>query len=66
MSGLSDAERARAAEMKRQWIEAFGDDSVIRELYKAGLIEGWRDVLSVRKLNGNDELAVPPENGNGG
>ena len=65
MSGLSDSERARAAEMKRQWIEAFGDYSVIRELYKAGLIEGWRDVLSVRKLNGNDELAVPPENGNG-
>ena len=51
--------------MKRQWIEAFGDDSVIRELYKVGLIDGWRDVVSVRKLNGNDELAVPPE-GNGG
>lgn len=52
--------------MKRQWIDAFGDDSVIRELYKAGLIEGWRDVLSVRKLNGNNGPAVPPENGNGG
>ncbi|MFC3874858.1 hypothetical protein [Neisseria musculi] len=62
---LSEAERARAAEMKQQWIEAFGDDSVIRELYKVGLIDGWRDVVSVRKLNGNDELAVPPE-GNGG
>lgn len=62
---LSEKERARAAEMKRQWIEAFGDDSFIRELYKVGLIDGWRNVVAVRKLNGNDELAVPPE-GSGG
>lgn len=30
MSELSETERTRAAEMKQQWIEAFGDDSVIR------------------------------------
>ncbi|WP_274570687.1 hypothetical protein V6667_06575 [Neisseria leonii] len=48
MEELSEAEQARAAEMKRQWIEAFGDDEFIRKCYHAGLIRGWRDVKSVR------------------
>lgn len=62
---LSEEERARAEEMKQKWLGAFGDDSFIREAYKAGIIDGWRDVVSVRKLNGNDKLAVRSGEGSG-
>lgn len=57
MEELSEAEQARAAEMKRQWIEAFGDDEFIRKCYHAGLIRGWRDVKSVRLLTEEEKAA---------
>lgn len=44
---LSPAGRARAAGMRDKWRAAFGDDQFIRDLVDAGLIHGWRDVLSV-------------------
>lgn len=44
---LSPAGRARAASMRDKWRAAFGDDQFIRNLVDAGLIHGWRDVLSV-------------------
>lgn len=62
MSDLTPEERAHAEEMKRQWLEAFGNDDFIRQAYKAGLIRGWRDVKSVRRHNGNTELDVPQQN----
>ena len=54
-SDLTTAEMAHAQEMKRQWLDAFGDDEFIREAYKVGLIRGWRDVVRVEKLNQENE-----------
>lgn len=47
---LTPAQHARAAKMRDQWREHFGDDSFIRELVDAGLIHGWRDVQSVTPI----------------
>lgn len=44
---LSPSGRERAARMRDKWRAAFGDDQFIRDLVDAGLIHGWRDVLSV-------------------
>ncbi|OWY40050.1 hypothetical protein CEK28_04765 [Xenophilus sp. AP218F] len=48
---LTPAQRARAAQMRESWLAAFGDDSFIRELHEAGLIDGWRNVLSVTPIS---------------
>lgn len=57
-SPLTAAQRERAAHMRDQWRAAFGDDQFIRDLVDAGLIHGWRDVLSVTTTedpdNGHD------------
>ncbi|WP_024303311.1 hypothetical protein [Pseudogulbenkiania sp. MAI-1] len=48
---LTPAQRERAARMRAEWREHFnGDDSFIRELVDAGLIHGWRDVISVTPI----------------
>lgn len=46
---LSIEEQEHAQKMYEKWIEAFGDDSVLRELYRHGLIEGKRSIISVEK-----------------
>lgn len=50
---LTPAQRERAARMRDAWRAAFGDDPFIRDLVGAGLIHGWRDVLSVTILEPN-------------
>lgn len=61
MADLNERELARAKEMKRQWLEAFGDDEFIRQAYQAGWIRGWRDVKSVRLLT-DEEIELEEEN----
>lgn len=53
---LSEQERAEVARRRAEWIEAFGeDDDMIKRLYQAGLIEGWRAVVRVEKIGKEDE-----------
>ena len=53
---LTDAERARITRNKalieERLPEAVG---VVKDLYAAGLIEGWRSVASVRLIEGNGD-----------
>ena len=57
MSVLSGKEQAHAEDMKREWLETFGDDEFIRQAYKAGVINGWRDVVEVRPLTEEEKAA---------
>lgn len=56
---LSEAERARVADMKRQWLAVFGNDDFIRACYQVGLIQGWRNVQSVERLPKQDNQRHP-------
>lgn len=55
---LTPAQRERAARMRDQWRQHFGDDDFIRQMVDAGLIHGWRDVIAVTPIedptNGRD------------
>lgn len=55
---LSPAQRERAARMRDQWRQHFGDDDFIRQMVDAGLIHGWRNVIAVTPIedptNGRD------------
>lgn len=57
-SPLTPAQRERAARMRDQWRQHFGDDDFIRQMVDAGLIHGWRDVIAVTPIedptNGRD------------
>ncbi len=52
---LTDAELVHAKKMKQEWLAQFGNDEFIRECVKAGLIDGWRNVESVKPLEETDE-----------
>ncbi|AUH51237.1 hypothetical protein CXB49_10650 [Chromobacterium sp. ATCC 53434] len=54
---LTPAQRQRAAQMRDAWREAFGDDQLIRDLLDAGMINGWRDVVSVTPIEAPDNAA---------
>ena len=49
-SPLTPAQRERAARMRDQWRQHFGDDDFIRQMVDAGLIHGWRDVIAVTPI----------------
>lgn len=56
---LTPEQQRRAAAMRDAWRESFdGDDSFVRHLVEAGLIDGWRNVVSVTQIkeetNGED------------
>ena len=43
------------ARKRAEWIAAFGeDDDMIRRLYEAGLIEGWRSIVKVERIENGD------------
>lgn len=52
---LTPTQRARAARMRDEWRQHFGDDSFIRDLVDAGLIHGWRDVVAVTPIKDQDD-----------
>lgn len=47
---LSEAGRAKAAQLKAEFEEHFPGDDMTRRLYEAGLIDGWRNLESVTVL----------------
>lgn len=52
---LTPAQRQRAAQMRDAWRKAFGDDQLIRDLLDAGMIHGWRNVVSVTPIEAADD-----------
>jgi hypothetical protein len=52
---LSEQEKIEVARKRAEWITAFGeDDDMIRRLYEAGLIEGWRSIVKVERIENGD------------
>ena len=53
---LTDAERARITRNKALIEERLPETvGVVKDLYAAGLIDGWRSVASVRLIEGNGD-----------
>lgn len=53
---LSPAEQARVADIREQARALPGVEETIRELYEAGLIDGWRNVLEITPLEVPDGI----------
>ena len=52
---LSEQEKIEVARKRAEWIAAFGEeDDMIRWLYEAGLIEGWRSIVKVERIGNGD------------
>lgn len=46
-SSLSEQERQHCAEMKTRWETYFPEDPLLKELYARGMIDGYRNVLTI-------------------
>ena len=48
---LSDAERAHSEAMKLKWEEYFPNDPMLKEMYRLGMIVGYRNVVSIEEVS---------------
>lgn len=44
---LTPAQQAHAARMKDLWQEHFPDDPLLKELHALGMIDGYRNIISI-------------------
>ena len=51
---LSDPERAHAQAMQQAWQQHFPNDPFFQELYKAGMVDGWRNIIDIQPLSEAD------------